>query len=63
MVSARRHDGIDRLSDALAAAMPEGPYLYSPDDLTDLPDRLLAAEIVRSRCFCRRGKKSRTKRL
>ena len=51
MVSARRHDGIDRLADALAAAMPEGPYLYSPDDLTDLPDRLLAAEIVREQVF------------
>jgi GTP-binding protein Era len=31
----------------LAGAVPEGPHLYPDDDLTDLPDRLLAAEIVR----------------
>jgi GTP-binding protein Era len=37
--------------DRLAAALPVGPYLYPPDDLTDLPDRLLAAEIVREQIF------------
>ena len=31
--------------------MPEGPHLYPDDDLTDLPDRLLAAEIVREQIF------------
>ncbi len=51
MVSASTGDGLDRLKDALAAAMPEGPYLFPPDDLTDLPDRLLAAEIVREQVF------------
>ena len=39
------------LADALAAAVPEGPHLYPDDDLTDLPDRLLAAEIVREQIF------------
>ncbi len=51
MVSAATGDGLDRLVDAMARAMPEGPYLYPPDDLTDLPDRLLAAEIVREQIF------------
>jgi GTP-binding protein Era len=51
MVSAGTGDGLDRLADALAAAMPEGPYLYPPDEVTDLPDRLLAAEIVREQVF------------
>ncbi len=51
MVSAVNGDGIDRLLSALAAAVPEGPYLYPEDDLTDLPDRLLAAEIVREQIF------------
>jgi GTP-binding protein Era len=51
MVSAANGDGLDRLTDALAAAMPEGPHLYPDDDLTDLPDRLLAAEIVREQIF------------
>jgi GTPase len=51
MVSAVNGDGITELSDALAAAVPEGPHLYPDDDLTDLPDRLLAAEIVREQIF------------
>ncbi len=51
MVSAANGDGLDRLLDALAAAMPPGPHLYPEDDLTDLPDRLLAAEIVREQIF------------
>jgi GTPase len=51
MVSAATGDGLDRLLDSLAAAMPEGPFLYPPEDLTDLPDRLLAAEIVREQVF------------
>jgi len=51
MVSAQTGDGVGELADALAAAMPEGPYLYPEDDLTDLPDRLLAAETVREQIF------------
>jgi GTP-binding protein Era len=51
MVSAANGDGLDRLLDELASAMPEGPHLYPDDDLTDLPDRLLAAEIVREQIF------------
>ena len=51
MVSASTGDGLDRLLDQLAEAMPAGPHLYPDDDLTDLPDRLLAAEIVREQIF------------
>lgn len=51
MVSAATGDGVDELQDALATAVPEGPWLYPEDDLTDLPDRLLAAEIVREQIF------------
>ncbi|NVN12196.1 GTPase Era [Nguyenibacter vanlangensis] len=51
MVSARSGDGVEDLLDALAASLPEGPYLYPEDDLTDLPDRLLAAELVREQIF------------
>ena len=39
------------LRGGLAAAVPESPYLYPEDDLTDLPDRLLAAELVREQIF------------
>jgi len=51
MVSAATGEGLDGLLDALARAMPEGPHLYPADELTDLPDRLLAAELVREQIF------------
>ena len=51
MVSAQTGDGVRLLADALAAVVPEGPWLFPEDDLTDLPDRLLAAETVREQIF------------
>jgi GTPase len=51
MVSAQTGDGVRRLADRLAAVVPQGPWLYPEDDLTDLPDRLLAAETVREQIF------------
>jgi GTP-binding protein Era len=51
MVSAANGDGVSDLLDAAAAALPEGPHLYPDDEITDLPDRLLAAEIVREQIF------------
>ena len=51
MVSAATGDGVDALADALAGAVPEGPHLYPDDELTDVPDRLMAAEIVREQIF------------
>ena len=51
MVSAVTGDGVAALVEALAVAVPEGPHLYPDDDLTDLPERLLAAEIVREQIF------------
>ncbi len=51
MASAGNGDGVADLGAALAAAVPEGPFLYPEDDLTDLPDRLLAAETVREQIF------------
>ncbi|AZV39657.1 GTPase Era [Komagataeibacter xylinus] len=51
MVSARSGEGVDDLLDRIAAELPKSPYLYPEDDLTDLPDRLLAAEMVREQVF------------
>ena len=47
MVSAHTGDGLGRLLDRLAEAVPPGPYLFPEDELSDLPNRMLAAEIVR----------------
>jgi GTP-binding protein Era len=51
MISAHTGDGLIHLADALANVVPPGPFLYPEDDLTDLPDRLLAAETVREQIF------------
>jgi GTP-binding protein Era len=51
MVSAATGDGVEALLEFLAVSVPEGPLLYPEDDLTDLPDRLLASEIVREQIF------------
>jgi GTP-binding protein Era len=51
MVSARKGDGMDALRQLLASMMPEGPYLYDTDALTDMPMRLLASELTREQCF------------
>jgi GTP-binding protein Era len=47
MISAETGDGLERMLDMLADHVPKGPYLFPEDDLSDLPDRMLAAEIVR----------------
>ena len=51
MVSATTGNGIDDLRGWLAGSMPQGPYLFDPDDLSDMPMRLLAAEIMREKLF------------
>jgi GTPase len=47
MISAEKGEGLDLLLNRLAQTMPPGPFLFPEDDLTDLPNRMLAAEIVR----------------
>jgi GTP-binding protein Era len=51
MISAATGDGIEVLLDFCAAKLPAGPHLYPEDELTDLADRLLAAEVVREQIF------------
>ena len=51
MVSAETGNGIDDLKLWLAGHMPASPYLFDPDDLSDMPLRLLAAEIMREKLF------------
>jgi GTP-binding protein Era len=50
-ISARDGDGVEQLVDALAGTLPAGPHLYPEDALTDLPERFIAAEIVREKLF------------
>ena len=53
MISALTGDGVPDLLDYLAEAMPEGPFLYPADQMTDLPLRFLAAEITREKLTLR----------
>lgn len=46
-VSARAGDQIQLLADLLVALLPEGPQLYPDGDLTDAPEEILVAELVR----------------
>jgi GTP-binding protein Era len=51
MISALTGDGIDRLRTELAGMMPEGPWLYPEDQISDAPLRMLAAEITREKIY------------
>jgi GTPase len=51
MVSALTGDGIEALVEWLANAVPQGPWLYPEDEVSDLPLRQLAAEITREKLF------------
>jgi len=50
-VSALKNDGLDRLLDEIIKILPEGPFYYEPDRVTDLPLSLLIAEIIREKIF------------
>ncbi len=51
MLSAVTGNGVGDLKDWLASRMPKSPYLFDPDDLSDMPLRLLAAETLREKLF------------
>jgi GTP-binding protein Era len=51
MISGLTGDGVGDLKRQLAQALPEGPWLYPEDQLSDLPERLLAAEVTREQIF------------
>jgi len=51
MVSAEQEQGIEDTKSWLAEKMPQSPYLFDPDDLSDLPLRQLAAELMREKLF------------
>ena len=53
MISATNGSGCDDLMDHLATALPEGPWYYPEDQISDLPLRQLAAEITREKLFLR----------
>ncbi|MVA99674.1 GTPase Era [Nitratireductor sp. CAU 1489] len=53
MISALTGSGCADLLDHLAATLPEGPWYYPEDQVSDLPMRQLAAEITREKLYLR----------
>ena len=53
MISALTGSGCDDLMDYLARTLPEGPWYYPADQISDLPLRQLSAEITREKLFLR----------
>jgi GTP-binding protein Era len=51
MISALKGDGLEALRKELARMMPEGPWLYPEDQISDAPLRMLAAEITREKIY------------
>ncbi len=53
LISAEKGHGVDDLRAWLAAELPEGPWLYPEDQIADLSERLIAAEITREKLTLR----------
>ena len=53
MTSALKGTGCDDLLDYLAKKLPEGPWYYPEDQISDMPMRQLAAEITREKLYMR----------
>ena len=53
LVSAKNGDGIADLKAHLLKTAPPGPWLYPEDQLSDISDRLMAAEVTREKLFLR----------
>ena len=51
MISSTTGDGVPDLKAHLAAAMPEGPWHFPEDQLTDVTDRMVAAELTREQLY------------
>jgi GTP-binding protein Era len=48
-LSALKRSNLERLPEVIARYLPESPMLYAEDQLTDVSDRFMAAEIVREK--------------
>ena len=51
MISGLTGDGVDDLYRHLAEVVPPGPFLFPPDQVSDAPERFLAAEVTREQVF------------
>jgi len=52
-ISAKTGDGLGPLTEKLVGLVPEGPFLYEPDQRSDLPSEVLLAELIREQVLAR----------
>ncbi|MCB9719821.1 MAG: GTPase Era [Candidatus Omnitrophica bacterium] len=48
-LSGERGTNVDKLVDVIFEFLPEGPPLYDPDTITDLPQKIAVADIIREK--------------
>ncbi|MEZ5916496.1 MAG: GTPase Era [Parvularculaceae bacterium] len=53
LISASKGYGVDDLKAFLAARAPEGEWMYPEDQLSDISERLMAAEVTREKIYLR----------
>ena len=54
-ISARKKEGLDLLLDKIVALLPEGQRYFPRDQVTDQPERFLAAELIREKILLLTG--------
>ena len=52
-ISAKTGEGVDELVQAIVALLPEGPFMYPPDEHTDLSNKVRIAELIREQILTR----------
>ena len=52
-ISARRGTGLEALIEKLAELVPEGPFMFPPEQRSDLPSEVLLAELIREQVLRR----------
>lgn len=51
VASAQNGDGVDKLTDALFEVLPPGPMLFDEETLSDYPEKLAVADVIREKFF------------
>jgi GTP-binding protein Era len=54
-ISARKHDGLERLMEKLVDVLPEGQRYFPKEQFTDQPERFLVAELIREKILTETG--------
>ncbi|MEY3903846.1 MAG: hypothetical protein RL189_3152 [Pseudomonadota bacterium] len=54
-ISAKRPADVQRFKDFISQRMPEGPWLYAEDDITDRPQQFVCGELIREQLFRQLG--------